>query len=399
MKVIIFFFIIMTLTYGNLLSETTSPSTPIKGVELTKEERKLLDTLGPLKVMVDETFPPISYFDINTNEFGGIAVEVLARISKTFDFKYEIIHAPNTNWSEKLNRIRNNKIHILGGASKNKGRKKYGYFSDLSYFTANYALIGSIHNHKLIRNIEDASLYNIGLVEGATINATILAQIQDKSRVSYYKNRDEAFRALKDKTIDFYPYNAAVFTEEYFQGNMFDFEISLSLNKPTKNYAFFSPKTAEGKALTVILNKGIKALNINEITQKHYNNESIFSFYKRHTDKLNNSIKNRDIVLATITVVLFAIILMVLLLKKEAKKKVQLIKKLEDALSEVNTLQGILPICCQCKQVRDDTGYWQQVEQYISKHSEATFSHGFCPDCYEKELTRIEAWGKKNQSS
>ncbi len=70
-----------------------------------------------------------------------------------------------------------------------------------------------------------------------------------------------------------------------------------------------------------------------------------------------------------------------------------------DSTAEVNTLQGILPICCECKQVRDDAGYWQQVEQYISNHSEAKFSHGFCPDCYEKELTRIAEWGKKNQIS
>ncbi len=71
--------------------------------------------------------------------------------------------------------------------------------------------------------------------------------------------------------------------------------------------------------------------------------------------------------------------------------------ELEHALEEVKQLSGILPICCQCKQVRDDSGYWQQVEQYISKHSEARFSHGFCPDCYKKEMTRIEEWKKNNQ--
>jgi PAS domain-containing protein len=54
------------------------------------------------------------------------------------------------------------------------------------------------------------------------------------------------------------------------------------------------------------------------------------------------------------------------------------------ALSEVKRLSGLLPICANCKKVRDDTGYWQQVEQYVSAHSEATFSHGICPDCVEK---------------
>lgn len=60
------------------------------------------------------------------------------------------------------------------------------------------------------------------------------------------------------------------------------------------------------------------------------------------------------------------------------------LKKLEDALAQVKQLRGILPICSYCKHVRDDQNYWQQVETYISNHSEAEFSHSVCPDCYEK---------------
>jgi CheY-like chemotaxis protein len=60
------------------------------------------------------------------------------------------------------------------------------------------------------------------------------------------------------------------------------------------------------------------------------------------------------------------------------------VKNLEDALAQVKQLQGILPICSYCKHVRDDQNYWQQVETYISRHSEAEFSHSVCPDCYEK---------------
>ena len=48
---------------------------------------------------------------------------------------------------------------------------------------------------------------------------------------------------------------------------------------------------------------------------------------------------------------------------------------------QVKTLRGLLPICANCKRIRDDTGYWGQVEEYISKHSEAEFSHSICPDC------------------
>jgi len=56
---------------------------------------------------------------------------------------------------------------------------------------------------------------------------------------------------------------------------------------------------------------------------------------------------------------------------------------LEKALSEIKTLQGIIPICSICKKVRDDGGRWNRIESYISRHSEADFSHGICPECVE----------------
>ena len=59
------------------------------------------------------------------------------------------------------------------------------------------------------------------------------------------------------------------------------------------------------------------------------------------------------------------------------------VTELEQALQNVKNLQGLLPICCYCKKIRDDSNYWSRVEEYISQHSEARFSHGICPDCFE----------------
>jgi DNA-binding response OmpR family regulator len=76
-------------------------------------------------------------------------------------------------------------------------------------------------------------------------------------------------------------------------------------------------------------------------------------------------------------------------------------RELEQALAEIKTLTGILPICSYCKQIRNDKGYWQQVEEYIGQHSQALFSHGLCPDCYKKEMDSfLELTGQsKHQSS
>ncbi|MFC1976210.1 response regulator [Chloroflexota bacterium] len=58
--------------------------------------------------------------------------------------------------------------------------------------------------------------------------------------------------------------------------------------------------------------------------------------------------------------------------------------ELQEALAKVKLLSGLLPICAHCKKIRDDEGYWQQVEIYVKDHSEADFSHGFCPDCRQE---------------
>jgi len=67
----------------------------------------------------------------------------------------------------------------------------------------------------------------------------------------------------------------------------------------------------------------------------------------------------------------------------EAERE-KLIKKLQNALDRIKVLRGIIPICASCKKIRDDKGYWNQIEQYIEAHSEADFSHGICPDCAKK---------------
>ncbi len=66
-------------------------------------------------------------------------------------------------------------------------------------------------------------------------------------------------------------------------------------------------------------------------------------------------------------------------------------KQLSDYIAEIHTLRGILPICANCRKVRDDKGYWNRLEEYLEKHSELHFSHGLCEDCAEK-LYGDEEW-------
>jgi hypothetical protein len=77
------------------------------------------------------------------------------------------------------------------------------------------------------------------------------------------------------------------------------------------------------------------------------------------------------------------------------RRERELEMRVEDAMSRVKVLKGLLPICATCKKVRDDRGYWNQIESYIRDRSEADFSHGICPDCIARYYPEYQGTAAK----
>jgi PAS domain S-box-containing protein len=75
--------------------------------------------------------------------------------------------------------------------------------------------------------------------------------------------------------------------------------------------------------------------------------------------------------------------------KQAEEEREKLISELQEALAKIKTLSGLLPICSSCKKIRDDKGYWNQIEVYIESHSDAEFTHSFCPDCMRRLYPEI----------
>jgi len=78
--------------------------------------------------------------------------------------------------------------------------------------------------------------------------------------------------------------------------------------------------------------------------------------------------------------------------KRAEEGQKQLVSDLKEAMAKVKTLSGLLPICASCKKIRDDKGYWSQIEAYISGHSEVEFSHSICPECARKLYPDLEIY-------
>jgi hypothetical protein len=85
-------------------------------------------------------------------------------------------------------------------------------------------------------------------------------------------------------------------------------------------------------------------------------------------------------------------------LRTKEREQENLVSQLREALAEIKTLKGFIPICASCKKIRDDEGYWDQLEIYISKHTDAKFTHGLCPECVEKYKVEMKKLLKKNSS-
>lgn len=110
---------------------------------------------------------------------------------------------------------------------------------------------------------------------------------------------------------------------------------------------------------------------------------------EKYIAPINKSVGSAAIILC----VIFGAIILSLFMKtkneivrrsKAEERKQELISELQEALAKVKQLSGLLPICANCKKIRDDKGYWNQIEGYISAHSDAYFSHGICPECEKK---------------
>ena len=78
-------------------------------------------------------------------------------------------------------------------------------------------------------------------------------------------------------------------------------------------------------------------------------------------------------------------------LNEELEERKAIQRKLKETLDNVKTLEGLVPICAKCKKIRDDKGYWNNLEEYIQKHSYVSFSHGICTECSD-ELYGNENW-------
>jgi PAS domain S-box-containing protein len=173
---------------------------------------------------------------------------------------------------------------------------------------------------------------------------------------------------------------------------------SIVITNPAGDIEYVNPKFVQvtGYTLAEALGKNPRILKSGEMNPENYRQMwEIIASGKEWNGEFHNKKKNGELYweIASISPIrdlagrithYVAVKEDITARKQNEVERDQLIQDLHDALANVKALSGLLPICASCKKIRDDKGYWSQVESYIQQHSEATFTHGICPDCIKK---------------
>lgn len=366
----------------------------LAALELTPEERAWLKEHARIRISGPQSFPPFQYID-GDGAFKGMAADYLSHIAGMAGFEIEIVK--DLPWSEVLARIEKKEIDLLTCAAMTADRQKYLLYSrphivfplvivtrkDAPFISG----LDSLHGKKIAVTSKNSTVEWLQRDGIAATPVYVPSPLDALEEISLGK---------ADASIE----NLAAATYMIEKNGL----TNLKIAAPTawEDYALAIAVRSDWPEMVAIVDKALAAMSPaehNAIRQKW------IAVRYEHGISVKDILFWSALVGAVAAVFLLAFYFWNRRLAREIEvrrateaEKEQLIGELTSALREIKTLRGILPICSECKNIRDDKGYWMQIEQYIRDHSEADFSHGLCPECVDK-LYAKETWFQDNQEA
>lgn len=369
-------------------------------LRLDAQEPRARSTPAPtLVVGVDIDFFPFEYGDAQ-GRAGGFDVDLLQAIAR--DEGLNLQFRPKA-WSGLRQDLRDGQIDIMSGMFRSSGRSTTLAFSQ-PHMLVDYALFTRKADPALT-TLESLRGQTVLLQESTFVHES-LAEMKPRIRNLPVLSERLAIQRLAAGEGD-----AALVTQ--LGGNALIRELGLTnlhgTGLPVRDLPFCFAVPKDRIHLLGILNRGLERLRASgeyeQIRRRWFGSSSSPTF------------PQALYVAAWIGVPLLALLAIVLLWNRTLHRRVEtrtrelrlhqehleeLVKArtadLQEALEDVKRLSGLVPICASCKKVRDDQGYWTQVEQYVEANSEATFTHGLCPDCIDHLYPEVIARRKAAES-
>ena len=338
----------------------------------------IITTCKPIIIANSATWPPFSFLDSN-GQPQGLLIDLWNEWARenNHDVKFKLV-----DWNESLELIRTEEADIHAGLFKTENSEFYMDFSD-EFFQLTTRIF--ISNQLPTNSIEELEKFNIkvGVVKGGK------EEEFTRSHFSYltlrlFDNNEQLAKSVVSGKI-------SVFVADYPTGmyylHRFGVPEKFRILATLYNLPLRAAVKKGGTELLLKVNNGFNQINKNEkerILQKWIGSEEVLPSWIIPA-----------LAIGVVGIIIIGLSFYIYLLNKHkrnfemqvANRTAELMEKnsdLEKALGEIKQLSGLLPICASCKKIRDDKGYWKQIEAYISENSEAKFSHGICPECAAK---------------
>lgn len=335
-------------------------------------------TSKPIIIANSATWHPFSFLDDN-GQPQGLLIDLWNEWAKenNHDVKFKLV-----DWNESLELIRTEEADIHAGLFKTENRESYMNFSD-EFFQLTTRIF--ISNQLRTDSIEELKKLNIevGVVKGGKEEEFTRSHFPCLT-LRIFDNNEQLAKLVASGKI-------SVFVADYPTGMYYLHRFGIPEKFRILATLYSLPLRAAVKKgdteLLLKVNNGFRQINKNE-------KERILQKWIRSEEVLPSWIIPA-FTIGVIGILIIGISFYIYLLNRHkrnleiqvANRTAELTEKnteLEKALGEIRQLSGMLPICASCKKIRDDKGYWKQIEAYISEHTEAKFSHGICPECARK---------------
>ena len=339
-------------------------------------EHPVIRTAGP------RAFPPFHFVDDN-GAYMGMAADYLRIIFEKAGLQFESF--PDLKWSDALQRIQRREIDILSCAGKSEERSGYLLFTKphLSF----PLVVVNRTDSAFIGGIEDLYMQKVALTRGVVTYDWLVRDGVEFEPV-FTDTMKDALKKVALGEADAAVQNLG--TATYFIEHEGLANLKVAAPTPYMNYDLSIAVRSDWPELVTILNKALASMD--QGVQSQIRQKWISVRYE-------HGVSLKDILMWISGSGLVVLIIVTVIYRwnrrlageirerlKTEQEKEQVIKELQDALLEIKSLHGILPLCSYCKKIRNDAGEWEPVDMYIHNHSQADVSHSICPECLGKNF-------------
>ncbi len=364
---------LMCIAFGLIVYPLSADDKSLENIGLSREEIVWLEKHPTIRVGGPRAFPPFHYFE-KDGTVQGIASDYTNILMEKLGISVEML--VDRPWPEVLQKANDREIDMIACAAKTADREIYLIFSH-PYLSFPMVII-SRKDAPFIGGLEDLHGKVVAVIlEVSTYEWLMKDRIDITPR--FVHTPLKALESVSLGDSDAYIGNLAASSYLIEKNGL----ANLKIAAPTTygNYELYFAVRSDWPELVSIINKALAAMRPEQHSAIRNRWISVrYEYGLRAVDILKWVL----LVACAAAALLTGIMIWNRKLKREVENRKKAEAALKEALTKVKTLSGFLPICASCKKIRDDKGYWKQIESYISEHSDAEFSHSICPDCLKK---------------